>query len=67
MLLQRGIELENERKQWSLTASAWPYINDKLVKRNIMESIDNTENIKPDKMKIQSDRQKLRKLFKRKK
>lgn len=67
VLLQRGIEIENEKKQWTLTASAWPYISDRVVKRNIMQSIDNTERVKPDKMKIDKDRKNLRKLFRRKK
>jgi len=62
VLLQRGVEIDNEHRQWQLTATSYPYLKE-ASRKQIALSLDNTAHAKPDTIKINEDRKKLRKLF----
>ncbi len=66
VLLERAVELQNEARQWQLTVSSFPYLKD-AARRDLLLRVNNTTTGKPDTMKINKDREKLRKLFKGKK
>ena len=66
VLLQRGVEIENEHKQWQLTAISYPYL-EKVTRKQIDSAITNTPHTKPDTIKIKEDRKKLRQMFNKRK
>lgn len=66
VLLQRGLEIQNEQKGWALTVADYPYLKQDKRKQ-ILADIANTTPNEPDTIKINQDRKKLRELFKRKK